>query len=175
MPFHREVDARSLLRPYLHTPAGVFRADAVFPFFTDRLRVRMLLMALRGDRLVVTGDLPERVARRTLFYQRADRLEQPLATVNPREIGPLLHFDPWWLLRERTDLPGAVRRALVATNISGRKVAGGKLATVYFDGELSTVVAARITGGPHRRGRVRGDLLFDIIRAARWSRDDEPP
>ena len=168
MPLSQEIDAYSLLRPYVRAPEGVTPTEAVLPFFTEYLDVRLLLVVLHDGHLVVTRDLPQRVARRTLFYSYEPRLDRPLAEMSPREIAPLFHFDPWWLLRERRELPEAVRKTALATNIAGRQLAGGELRTVYFDDALLNVVAARIHGGPSNRGRLSRDELLKLMKRAKW-------
>jgi hypothetical protein len=104
----------------------------------------------------VTWDLPQRVRRRSLFFPFPVALDRPLSGMTVREIEPLLHFDPWWLLRERQDVPEAIRHAAMATNLAGEKVRA-----VYFDDGLASVVAARIAG----RGRLRRDELLDLLRS----------
>ncbi|MHC4956004.1 MAG: hypothetical protein ACYTGZ_19330 [Planctomycetota bacterium] len=159
----QETDAYSLLRAKLIGPDGVTSTNAVLPFFTEYLDVKFLLIVLRGGDLVVTRDLPQRVSRRVLTYSFDLRLDRRLVDVPPRDIAPLFHFDPWWLLRDRDDIPQAVRQAAIGTNVAGRQIAGGEIRTVYFDESLATVVAARISGGPRNRDRVARDELPALL------------
>jgi hypothetical protein len=147
----RAIDAHALRKASLKTVEGKTPTEAVLPFFSVDLEVRFLLV-------VLTSDLPQRVARRTLFFPFPVALDRPLAGMSVREIEPLLHFDPWWLLRERPDVPELVREAAVATNLAGEKVR-----TVYYDDGLATVVGAHIAG----RGRLSRDDLLDLLRAER--------
>lgn len=148
----------ALRRAGLKTVEGKTPTLAVLPFFSADLEVRFLLVVLRDGQCVVTWDLPQRVARRTLFFPFPVALDRPLAAMSAREIEPLLHFDPWWLLRERPDIPPAVREAAVATNL-----AGDRILTVYFDDGLAAVVGARVAG----LGRLSRDDFLDLIRAER--------
>jgi len=143
MPGSNEIDAHKLLRASLRSPIGVTRTEAVLPFFTQQLVVKMLLVVMRDGGLFVTRELPQHVTWRTLVYSFPPRLGRALAEVHPRELKPLFHFDPWWLLRERKDVPDAVREAAIATNIAGSAVADGELRKLYFDDALTAVVAAR--------------------------------
>ncbi|MHC4135838.1 MAG: hypothetical protein ACYTDU_04565 [Planctomycetota bacterium] len=154
----RAIDAHALRKASLKTVEGKTPTEAVLPFFSVDLEVRFLLVVLGDGRCVVTWDLPQRVARRTLFFPFPVALDRPLAGMSVREIEPLLHFDPWWLLRERPDVPELVREAAVATNLAGEKVR-----TVYYDDGLATVVGAHIAG----RGRLSRDDLLDLLRAER--------
>jgi hypothetical protein len=146
----------ALRKASLKTVEGKTPTVAVLPFFSVDLEVRFLLVVLGDGQCVVTWDLPQRVARRTLFFPYPVALDRPLAGMSVREIEPLLHFDPWWLLREKPDVPPPVREAVVATNLAGEKVR-----TVYFDDGLASVVGARIAG----RGRLERDEFLELIRA----------
>ena len=154
----KTIDAHGLRRAGLKTVEGKTPTVAVLPFFSLDLEVRFLLVVLADGQLVVTWDLPQRVARRTLFFPFPVALDRPLAGMSVREIEPLLHFDPWWLLRERQDVPPLLREAIVATNLAGPAVR-----TVYFDDGLTMVAGARIAG----RGRLSRDDFLDLIRAER--------
>ena len=154
----RAIDARALRRAVFRTVEGKTGTAAVLPFFSADLDVRFLLVALADGQLVVTWDLPQRVRRRTLSYPFPVALDRPLSNMSVREIQPLLHFDPWWLLRGRQDVPEPVRQAAMATNLAGERVR-----TVYFDDGLATVVGARIAG----RGVLRRDELLDLLRTER--------
>lgn len=150
------IDAHALRKATLRTVEGKTPTRAVLPFFTADLEVRFLLVVLADGQCVVTWDLPQRVRRRSLFFPFPVALDRPLSGLTVREIEPLLHFDPWWLLRDREDVPEAIRRAAVATNLAGERVRA-----VYFDDGLATVVGARIAG----RGRLRRDELRDLLRS----------
>ncbi|MHC4548830.1 MAG: hypothetical protein ACYTEZ_08625 [Planctomycetota bacterium] len=159
MTLSEQISAHSLLRASLRAPEGVTRTRAVFPFFTGHLDVRFLLVVLRDGRCVITRDLPQWASGHVLHYPFAPVCDLPLADASLREIGPLFHFDPWWLLRDRSDLPEATRQTAVASNLAGRELAGGTLHTVYFDDGLLSVVAARVA-----RRRLEGDELLDALR-----------
>jgi hypothetical protein len=154
----RAIDASALRRASLRTADGKTPTVAVLPFFSVDLEVRFLLVVLGDGRCVVTWDLPQRVARRTLHFPFPVALDRPLAGLSVREIEPLLHFDPWWLLRDRTDVPPPVREAAMATNLAGTSVR-----TVYYDDGLASVVGARVAG----RGRLFQDDFLDLIRTER--------
>ena len=128
------IDARSLRKTSLKSLEGTTRAQVVLPFFDAHLDVHSLLVILEDGRCVLTPDLPQRVARKTLVYSFAPRLDQSLESVPVATIQPLFHFDPWWLLRDRDDIPQGVRDAVVATNIAE------EVKTVYFDSALTHVV-----------------------------------
>ena len=161
-----EIDARALLRARIRTSEGDTRTRAVLPFFAPSLDVSFLLVVLSDNRCAVTTDLPQRVARRALHYPLSPSLDRSLADVDPWDLEPLLHFDPWWLLRNRTDLPEPVCRAAMATNIAETRFAGRMLRTIYFDEGLTRAVAARVEGG-FRGSRVVGDDLLGALRAVR--------
>ena len=131
------IDARSLRKTSLKSLEGTTRAQAVFPLFDSHLVVHSLLVILEDGRCVLTPDSPQRVARKTLIYSFPPRLDRPLESVPVATIQPLLHFDPWWLLRDRDDIPKGVRDAVVATNMAD------KVRTVYFDDALTHVVGPR--------------------------------
>jgi hypothetical protein len=160
VPRSRAIDALGLRKATLKTVEGKAPLQAVLPFFSTDLEVRFLLVVLGDGRCVVTWDLPQRVARGTLFFPFPVALDRPLAGMSVREIAPLLHFDPWWLLRGRTDVPEPVRDAAIATNLAGERVK-----TVFYDDCLASVVGARIAG----RGRLPRDELLDFLRAEHGS------
>jgi len=154
----RAIDARALRKASLKTVEAKRPVEAVLPFFSIDLEVRFLLVVSGDGQCVVTWDLPQRVARRTLFFPFPVALDRPLTGLTVREIEPLLHFDPWWLLRDRPDIPVPIREAVVATNVAGEEVR-----TVYFDESLATVVGARVAG----RGHLSRDDFLDLLRARR--------
>jgi hypothetical protein len=158
VPRPKAIDALALRRASLKTIEGKTPTAAVLPFFSIELEVRFLLVVLGDGRCVVTWDLPQRAAPRKLFFPFPVALDRSLAGLSVREIEPLLHFDPWWLLRDRQDVPQLVREAVVATNL-----AGGEVQTVYFDEALATVVGARLAG----RGHLSREDFLDLIRAGR--------
>jgi hypothetical protein len=84
--------------------------------------------------------------------------------VGVRELDGLLHFDPWWLLRDRADVPEAVRAAAIRTNIADAPLGEGKVANVYFDDNLASVEAVRLTRGFGRRNLVVRDELHELLR-----------
>jgi len=150
-----EIDARSLRRARIDAPEGVLRG-AVLPFFTPLLDVRLLLVVPAGGELLVTRDLPRRVAGHTLEYGLAPHPEPAARALSRVTLARRLHFDPWWLLRGRRDVPLPLLQALLATNLAGRD-----LGTVWFDDALLAVVAAR-----DARGRVPREAFRAAIEAA---------
>lgn len=155
------IHPRRLINVSLRWPDGKVRARAVLPLFTPRLDVRQLLVLLADGRLVLTADLPAGVGRRGLEYGFEPALHRELSSVSPRELDSLLHFDPWWVVRDREDLPPALKAAVVHSNIAGHALPQGTLDLVQYDDGLDTVVAGRV-----RRGLRRSRLGRDELRAA---------
>ena len=156
-----EIDARALLRASIRSVEDVTRTRAVLPFFGHDLEVRFLLVVLRDGACIVTPDLPQHTARRVLHYTFPPRLGQRLEQTSVHVIEPLLHFDPWWLMRDREDLPPMIVDAVVATNLPGRTLAAGQLRGIVYDGSLSRVVAAKFAGSP----RLEGDELLGVFHS----------
>lgn len=143
---------------------GNVRSRCVLPFFTARLEVRFLLVVLpRGEPFVVR-DFPQQVAGRSLLYSALPSRRSPLAEADPVEISPLLHYDPWWLLRDRHDVPEQVRTAVIGTNVAQAKIRGRRLSTVYFDDTLMSVAGARVSRWLPGAGFIARDELFGAFR-----------
>jgi hypothetical protein len=89
-------------------------------------------------------DLLNRNTGRTLRYTFMPALQNQLVHVRPEEFSNLLHYDPWWLLQDRDDIPQEVRDAVVATNIADLEIDGKPLSEVYFEDTLLRVGGVRV-------------------------------
>jgi hypothetical protein len=158
------LSAHSLRSATLATPDGDVRTRAVLPFFTRGLQVQFLLMALPSGQCFLLRDLPYEVSRRTLRYRLEPANQFPLAQARASEIAPLLHYDPWWLLRGRDDIPEDVRDAAIGTNIANLQIDGRKISTVCFDDRLSSVVGARVPRRLLGSRLIPREDLFQILR-----------
>ena len=138
------ISAHALLGTTFSTPDGDIKTHVVLPFFTRGLEVRFLLVVLPDDRLFVVRDPPFEATRRVVRYAIMPT-NQALADTRPRDIALLLHYDPWWLLRGREDVPAAVRDAAISTNIANTRVEGRHVSSVHFDVSLSSVVGIRVS------------------------------
>jgi hypothetical protein len=156
--------AHSLLDAILAKPDGEVRTRAVLPFFTSGLQVQFLLVALPDGQCFVLRDLPDAVSGRTLHYKLAPANQLPLAQAPASEIAPLLHYDPWWLLRGRDDIPKDVRDAAIGTNIAELEIEGRKISTLCFDDGLSSVVGARVPRRLLGSRFIPREDLFQVFR-----------
>ena len=68
----KTVEAASLLRCSLESPAGATQTRAVLPFFDRDLRVEFLLIVPEeeGAPLKITRDLPTGIVSRSLAYKK---------------------------------------------------------------------------------------------------------
>ena len=132
--------ARQLLRTRVSTPLESRPTRVVLPFFTRRLDVRFVLVLLDTGDLRVIHDPPSRVTPRELRYEFTPRQEVDLRTMQASEFEPLLHFDPWWLLRDRRDVDEKVRATIVGSNIAAARIDGRPITSVHFDHDLMRVV-----------------------------------
>lgn len=136
----KEIQAKTLLDCALESPVGTTRAHAVFPFFTHDLETKFLLVVAEEGRILITRDLPTGVVSRVLAYPEQPRLRR----IEQVSFARLWHFDPWWLLRDREDVPANTRKAIVATNLAGKAIPDGPIKNMWFDDRLASVTSARI-------------------------------
>ena len=132
--------ARQLLRTRVSTPGETRPSRAVLPFFTRRLDVRLLLVLFDTGELKVIHDPPSRVTPRELRYEFTPRKEVELRTMNAADFEPLLHFDPWWLLRDRRDVAEDLRATIVRSNIAAARIDRRPITSARFDHDLMRVV-----------------------------------
>ena len=158
------LSAHSLLGATLAKPDGDVRTRAVLPFFTSELQVQFLLVALPDGQPFILRDLPHEISGSTLRYRLTPANQFPLAEARASEIAPLLHYDPWWLLRGRDDIPEDVRDAAIGTNITELEIEGRKISTVCFDDRLSSVVGARIPRRLLGSRFIPREDLFQVFR-----------
>ena len=106
--------------------------------------MQFLLVALPDGQRFILRDLPHAISRGALRYRLTPANQFSLAEARASEIAPLLHYDPWWLLRDRDDIPEDVRDAAIGTNIAELQIEGRKISTLCFGDGLSSVVGARV-------------------------------
>ena len=137
-----KVSAHALLDAGISTPDGELRSRAVLPFFTPNLDVQFLLLVMPTGELSLVG-VPSQVVEGELQYLLSPT-RRNIADSGPAEFSNLLHYDPWWLLRDRDDVEKETRAAIVATNIAEARVGGRRLSDVLFDNSLMRVEGVRV-------------------------------
>ncbi|MHC4957917.1 MAG: hypothetical protein ACYTGN_06035 [Planctomycetota bacterium] len=133
----KTIDAGTLRDCTLESPIGTTRTKAILPFFTADLETKWLLVVLDDDSLVVVKEKPTGLVSRALSFPKAPRLRK-FKHVQVASLKGLKHYDPWWLLKDRKDIPDPLRKAAIATNIA-KQVEG-----VRYDAALAAVAGARV-------------------------------
>lgn len=147
--------------------AGEDRVTHFFPFFTPSLEVRLHLAVL-GPRLhlVMRPPLrPEGPAR--LRARSFESPPRPLQEARPEDFAGLLHFDPWWTMRSAAGVPAPLVRAILATNVAGRRHGHLEIREIVFSAGLDRVREIHVGDGVFRpvvHGRDRA--LAEDLRAS---------
>ncbi len=140
----------ALRKVRIHANEGRWNASFVFPFFDRGLRVRFTLVIADDRHLVFHERL--KWAGQGRLAQRALSGNRPLALkdAHPELFHHLFHFDPWWTMREAAGVPSAVRQAIIATNLTARRLEHLVIRDVVFDDNLTQVEEVRVGDGVFR-------------------------
>ncbi len=122
-------------------------ASYVFPFYDAGLRVRFVVL-IREVGHFITHSRPRWIRRGRLAYETYFG-EQPLrlADTHVELFRDLLHFDPWWTMRDAVGVPSAISEAIIATNIAAHRVGHLMIRDITFSDNLDQVTDVRIGDG----------------------------
>ena len=163
----RSITAHALVASMVVTPSRRRRAAVILPFFTPRLDVRLLVVVYEDGVLQVIHDPPSQTGRRMVSFAFEPRREVDLSSLQSEQMEPLLHFDPWWLLRHRREIPDRLRKTILEGNIAAMRIDGRAIRTIVFDRELMRVTGAVVRRRVVGRRLVDADTLVDRLDLAR--------
>jgi hypothetical protein len=136
----------SLRHVRIYLDDGAQDASFVFPFFDTLFQVQFLLIGVNQGHFVL-HEQPLR-KRRALIVSKA-RLA-PLGQAQLDLFRRYFHFDPWWTMRDATGVAPAVRQAVIASNVAGRRYHHLLIRDVVFSDHLDRVEKLRIGDGVFR-------------------------
>lgn len=71
--------------------------------------------------------------------------EIPAATIITNQLlKDSYHFDPWWILKKRTDVSPELKGVITQTNIAGMKLKSRKIIDICFNDSLTLIEGIKV-------------------------------
>ncbi|WP_455391598.1 hypothetical protein [[Eubacterium] cellulosolvens] len=126
---------------------GTAKARYIFPFFDNNLKIAFFMIELDSNRLILTSDFPQSIRGRMIEFSGNLGLVRYDLKLPKNDLMEINHFDPWWTLKNRKDVPKNIKTKIMKTNIVNRKIKRKMVRDVVFTDDLMAVEGFMIGDG----------------------------